>query len=641
MSLIRQIWLLLLCTLLLALLGSVGVNVLSARGYLQTQLRLKNSDSAAVLALALSQQHGERALMDLLLTAQFDTGAYSEIRFDPSDGSAPFVRTATQGTTVAPQWFVRAIAIEPVPGLAQVSDGWRALGSVQVTSSLAFAYDELWRASLRAAAALGVVALAAGLLVMLAVARIRRPLDAAVGQARALVEGRFVTVPEPAVKELQALTQAMNSMVVRLKQTFELQAAQVEQLRQRAQCDGLTGLSNRNQFLSQLEATLQREDGAEHCGLVLLRLRDLDGVNRTLGHAATDRVIESIAEALRPYAERAHGCFLGRLNGSDFALCLPVGGLARETAQALAAALGALLPGLGQGISAAFGAVELARETSLAQALAAADRALARAEARGAYEVELGDERPGDHLGAGEHAWRQGIADALAQGRVRLVDFPLIDSAAALVHLECPLRLQLQAGGAFEVAARWLPLAIRARMTAEVDARAVALALEAIARDGTPRCVNLAPASLADSAFAGRLRAHLFAAPRVARKLSLEVAEVAAIERFGLLQELCRQLRPCGVRLGLEHAGVRLGQVDRLFALGLDFIKLDTTATRGVGTDAQRLRFVRGSVELLHGLSLQVYAEGVGDAADAKALWSCGVDGITGPWASAQKVLAG
>jgi EAL domain-containing protein (putative c-di-GMP-specific phosphodiesterase class I) len=31
-----------------------------------------------------------------------------------------------------------------------------------------------------------------------------------------------------------------------------------------------------------------------------------------------------------------------------------------------------------------------------------------------------------------------------------------------------------------------------------------------------------------------------------------------------------------------------------------------------------------------------VCAEGVDDGADAQALWDCGIDAITGPWASAQ-----
>jgi EAL domain-containing protein (putative c-di-GMP-specific phosphodiesterase class I) len=114
------------------------------------------------------------------------------------------------------------------------------------------------------------------------------------------------------------------------------------------------------------------------------------------------------------------------------------------------------------------------------------------------------------------------------------------------------------------------------------------------------------------------------------------VSESAAVEHFDLLQELSRQLRPTGVRLGLEHAGERLGLIPRLFEAGLDYVKLDASMITGVGSDDHRATFVRGTVTLLHGLSLQVYAEGVADATDAKALWECGIDGATGPYISRQ-----
>jgi EAL domain-containing protein (putative c-di-GMP-specific phosphodiesterase class I) len=197
-----------------------------------------------------------------------------------------------------------------------------------------------------------------------------------------------------------------------------------------------------------------------------------------------------------------------------------------------------------------------------------------------------------------------------------------------------PAALQLQAGAE---SPHWLPLALRARLTTDVDVRAVALALEAIARDGVARCVNLSPASLADASLAPRLRALLFAAPRAARQLAIEVAEAAALDHFAPLQQLGRQLRPCGVQMGLEHAGNGLGRIDRLFEIGLDFIKLDASATRGIALEPQRADFVRASVELLHRMSQPVYAEGVVDADDAQMLWRCGIDGITGPWASAQR----
>ena len=638
MSLIRQIWLLLLCTVLLACIGSVTVSVLSARDTLETQLRLKNSDNAATLALSLSQQKGDPALMELLVTAQFDTGFFRSIRLLGADGKLLFERHSDAAAAmVAPRWFVSALSIASTPGVAQVSDGWRALGSVEVVSQTAFAYDDLWQASLRTAATLAAVGLFAGLLGTLAVQRIRRPLDAAVGQAESLVSGRFVSVPEPPVPELRRLTRAMNTMVQRLQSQFEAQAGLVESLRRQATCDVLTGLSNRQHFLGQLSADLQREDGPTDGGLILLRLMDLAEVNRALGHQQTDRVLVTIAEALKVYNDQVRGCFTGRLNGSDFVMCLPVRAVMTDTARALAEGLRVALATQGTQLNVAIGAIDMVHGTPLAELMTAADAALARAESRGAFAVEIASTAsPRAGLG-GEGAWRQQITRALGEGRTRLVSFPLVDAAGELIALECPLRIQLDPAGAFETAARWLPLALRSRLTMAADLNAVALALEGIRIDAQPRCINLSPASLADSGFAAHLRELLRTQPEAVSRLWLEVAEGAAIDQFAPLQELGRQVRPLGVRLGLEHAGERLGKIDRLMELGLDYVKLDASVVAAVGGDAARATFVASSVTMLHGLGLAVYAEGVTNGLDAQALLARGLDGLTGPWVSARR----
>ncbi|MBC7481546.1 MAG: EAL domain-containing protein [Rhizobacter sp.] len=663
MSLTRQIGLLLLATLALAWAGSVAVNVYSVRDTLQMQLRLKNSDNATALALVLSQQRGQPELMALAAAAQFDGGFYRRICIIGSDGRMLFERNAPESlgrSHAAPTWFAAWLPIESAPGVAQVSDGWRLLGTVEVVSQSTYALDALWRGSVRVALVLAGLGLGAGLLAALGLARIRRPLDAMVRQANAVQRGEFPTLVEPEVPELRRLTRAMNTMVVRLRGVFEGQAAQVEAMRRQATCDALTGLSNRNHFMALLGASLQREDGPAAGGLVLLRVIDLAEVNRSLGHDSTDRLIATIAQTLQTYTQRVDGAFVGRLNGSDFGLALPVGGLARETAVAVVALLRAALPAFAQGAAVAAGAVETRHGSALADVLGGADLALARAESGGPFSVDTSVDASVDApvdapVDAGPDAARSDPADptspdlavlgergrtarvreALVEGRLQLASFPVVDAAGRLIHIECPLRMQLAPGAPFEVAARWMPLALRGRLTCFVDERAVALALQAISGDGQPRCVNIAPASLADSGFAARLRTQLLAAPRAARDLWVEVGESAVADRFELLRELSRQLRATGARVGLEHAGERLARVERLFDAGLDYVKLDAATTHGLAADEAPAGFVRGLVAMLHSLSMQVFAEGVADGATADALWACGVDGVTGPWAGA------
>ncbi|HEX7638354.1 MAG TPA: LapD/MoxY N-terminal periplasmic domain-containing protein, partial [Burkholderiaceae bacterium] len=332
MSLIRQVWLLLAGTLVLAFAGAIGVSVHSARQYLLTELALKNNDAAQALALTLSQQHGDPVALELAISSQFDTGYYERIRLVAPGGREIVARRADARPHDAPRWFVELLGLDAVDGVAQVSDGWRQVGRLEVRSQAAFADDELWHGSVETVGVLLVMVLAGGVLARLGVSRIRRPLERTVEQARAITERRFVMVDEPEVPELRKVTRAMNAMVARLKAMFEEQAGQVEQLRRQAHCDPLTGLSNRSHFLGRVRVMLDSEDGAASGALVMVRLVELQALNRTLGRSATDRLLQDAAGAMVESARRMASFEVGRLNGSDFALALPDAASLRDPA---------------------------------------------------------------------------------------------------------------------------------------------------------------------------------------------------------------------------------------------------------------------------------------------------------------------
>ena len=125
MSLIRQVWLLLLFTLASVFVAAVGVSLHSARQYLDTQLTVKNNDAAQALALTLSQQRGDPTAMELVLSGQFDTGAYQRIELISGQGKALVSRQMPARSGLAPAWFISLVGIQPALGVAQVSDGWK------------------------------------------------------------------------------------------------------------------------------------------------------------------------------------------------------------------------------------------------------------------------------------------------------------------------------------------------------------------------------------------------------------------------------------------------------------------------------------------------------------------------------------
>lgn len=629
MSLIRRVALLMLAVVLLALVAGVLTTLLAARDTLQTQLSLKNRDNAQSLALALSQQRGDAVLMEVVLAAQFDTGHYRRIVLRGGDGQMLFERQSESNRSIAPQWFASTLPIQADAGVAQVSDGWRAIGTLDLASQSAYAIDSLWQAGVRASALLALVGVLGAGLAALGLRAIRKPLDAAVEQAHALQEGRFITVSEPKVAELRPLARSMNTMVQRLGTMFDAQAKQVESLRHLAQTDVLTGLRNRRQFMVEAQQWIESA-GNDGVGLVLLRVLDLEGINRRLGHAATDVLLRSLAHTMVGEAEAQEQRLLGRLNGSDLALCVVGSGAVSDTATALLAALRQTLPHTQDQVAIVGGAVQVPAGTSLHHALALADQALARAEEQGPFSAATESCVESDRA-MGEADWHKALARALAEGRIGLASYVVRNAQGALVQLDCPLRVQLEDGAPPVPASRWLALAARSRMTAVLDERALSLCLTEIARDGVDRCINLAAATLLASDSVAGLTARLAAAPGEAGHLWIDLPESVAVSNPSVVQDLTRRWRALGVRVGLEHAGAALSSIGRLYELGLHYVRIDGRFLSGIGKDEALRRHTEGLVVLLKGIGLAVFAEAVHDKADLRALWQMGFDGATGP----------
>ena len=74
MSMYRQLWLAIIASMFLALVGGLLASMLSARGYLESQLSMKNTDNATALALSLSQSNPDPITVDLVVASLFDSG---------------------------------------------------------------------------------------------------------------------------------------------------------------------------------------------------------------------------------------------------------------------------------------------------------------------------------------------------------------------------------------------------------------------------------------------------------------------------------------------------------------------------------------------------------------------------------------
>lgn len=633
MSIYRQLWLAVIVSMLVALAGSLLASSLSARAYLSEQLTLKNDDNAAALALSLSTQGADAVAVELAVSALFDSGHYERIRVVDPLGKVLVERRMASGNYGAPAWFARLLPIESRPGQAHISSGWKQLGTVELVSNSRFAYDSLWHNVWELAAALFLATLVGGYLGTLILRRLRAPLLAVIGQARAITERRFTTIEEPDVPELRQLATAMNATVGRLKGMFEEETARLDAMRREANCDPLTGLANRGHFLARLHQALEAEE-SRGVGLILVRVADLAGINRRQGRDATDELLRRFAAVLQGEAESQPESLVARLNGADFALLVAGQASVRPLAERLLSHLvQEASPFVAEAPAAFIGVGVFPRGVELSAALSQVDGALAAAEADGGNAIREVGQGAGEDAPKSAEEWSRLIRHALDRHWVRLISFPVVDFGQRLLHRECPLRLMLDEQGEWLPAGRFLPVAERLKLTSRLDLSAIALGLKDLTEQPalTGLAVNLSASSLQDRNFRAELRNLLRHNAQSARRLWLEVPESGALKHFDEFRDLCGELKRSGCKVGIEHFGRQFSQVGQLHGLGLDYIKVDASFVRGLEDNPGNQAFLKGLCTIVHGIGIQAFAEGVVSEAEMRALAGVGFDGATGP----------
>ena len=632
MSLFRQLWLAVIASTLIAFTGSFVVSMLTARHYLEQQLAIKNNDNASSLALSMSQLDKDPVTIELQVAAIFDSGQYAAVRLIDPEGKVMIEKTSQPGLSDTPAWFSQLFPISSQGGLAQVSSGWNQFGTVELISHNQFAYRELWNGGLKL---LGWFIIGGGLMGLLGMhwlRRIKQPLDAVVGQAQAISERRFLSIPEPSTPELKSVASAMNTMVGRLKAMFAEEAGRLEKLRREATLDGLTGLSNRSFFLNQLGAALSDDDAAPSGSLLILRLADLAGINRRAGRERTDKLLRHLADTFTRLAADKPRAAAARLNGADFALLLPGIVDPAPATEALLATLRSLKDTEmieGERVGYVASGIYLHGQ-SIGSLLSRVDTALATAESQsglGCCQAEANGE-----LGAVSNAeWKTLLEGAIQTQRLRLIEFPVANSCGHLLHIECPLRLQACENGEWLAAGSFMPMAARLSLTTELDLAAARLALERIAAGAAAVAVNLSGESIVDAGFRQRLFALIAGCKDLAPRLWLEVSEVGAFHHFDAFQIFCNTLRPLGCRLGIEHFGRQFKEIGHLQDIGLDYLKVDGSFIRAIDSQTGNQAFLKGLCNIAHNIGLTVIAEGVQTSEELAALPDLGFDGATGP----------
>ena len=93
--------------------------------------------------------------------------------------------------------------------------------------------------------------------------------------------------------------------------------------------------------------------------------------------------------------------------------------------------------------------------------------------------------------------------------------------------------------------------------------------------------------------------------------LKLEITESVFMSDFNEIRQVFQKLRDFGVRLALDDFGTGYSSFGYMKDLPLDIVKLDRSLIHGADTDERAQMIVHSMITIMHGLAIEVVAEGV------------------------------
>ena len=457
---------------------------------------------------------------------------------------------------------------------------------------------------------------------------VTRPVQNLAAAARRMREGVYTEAIEVrSSDELGELAASFNMMQ-------EAISDRERHIVHQAHHDSLSGLPNRELFISQLRDMVERSTAI---GVVNIGIDRFAGIVSSLGHRAGDEVVKLAAGVLRN--RLGEGQALGHLTGHEFVVALPCFDVqqATEWAEHHADLLrgGVRVGGANISLQATAGiacypehsrdAAELCRRASSARA-----EALSGHEAVGVYQ-----------LGQEDRALQQikivgDFPQALKNGELRLAVQPKLDCATrdiygveALVRWQHPELGLLtpdkfvdaieQAGGMAHLT-RWVLREAVACCSAWSE-RGVDLAV----------AVNISVDDLSDEYLPYFLLDIVKQHGLTPQRVTLEVTESAIMYNVQKSLAVVSCIHELGFRLAIDDFGTGHSALAQLRRLPVDELKIDKSFVMGM-RDPRDETIVRAAVDLAHQLGLVVVAEGVESEDVLERLTAFGCEYAQGYW---------
>ena len=378
-----------------------------------------------------------------------------------------------------------------------------------------------------------------------------------------------------------------------------------------ANTDPGTGLANRRELMRSIADMLDAKTAAV---LLLLDLDLFKRVNDLHGHAAGDRVLKAVAEALEKSAPAGACC--ARTGGDEFAMLFATdsGSAAEEVARQIQQCLAApvFVEGAQLQVSASIGLAFLDHRDNETGALRRSDVALYAAKRNGRNSFAWFDEvlelELSDRLKLEEN-----IRLGIKRGDFVPYFQPLIDLATQdIAGFEALARWRSADGSVLDAEA-FIEAAERTGLIAPLTLSIMEQSMRQ-ARDWPAHlklAVNVSPVQFRDPTLAEQVLKLLASTGFPANRLEIEITEASLLEDRDQVLTIMASLKNVGVRISLDDFGTGYASLAQVNRLPLDRIKIDKSFITTMVKSQRTAEIVNTIAALGHTLDVPISAEGV------------------------------
>jgi diguanylate cyclase (GGDEF)-like protein len=410
---------------------------------------------------------------------------------------------------------------------------------------------------------------------------------------------------------------------IQAQKRFELEKKLYDsfcQVRELAEKDSLTGLSNRYHFEEALKVSITNNKRIQDTiALLLLDLDHFKNINDTYGHETGDKLLQHVANRITQCL-RGNELF-ARLGGDEFAILitgLQQASEATHVARRIIESLNKPVEINGHNIQCgvSVGISLHPHNADSAEALTKyADIAMYRAKKKGRnqfcyFEAEMQQQFSRKFLIENE------LKEAITKQDFQLHYQPVLEAASGeIVGVEALIRWPNCSVRCFPD--EFIPIAEQSRLIDEMGEWVLDTAIKQLSEwhqkfgRNLTMAVNISAIQLNNTSLVTGIKSILGTHQVPAKFLVLELTETALIDQNESINKHINQLCELGCKLALDDFGTGFSSLSHLVNFPINIVKLDKSLLPTSDADVRRLKIVKGIAAMVSIIELHIVAEGV------------------------------